>query len=203
MINDLKFVKGQETAKRAIEIAVAGSHSILLCGPIGCGKTLLAECTLALAPSTDAVLIRDDIDLDWDNRQLRCDLDDRPPVVATATEMPADLAIVDRFPIVVTLNPLHAADLILPALAEDSTAVRTRIATAQKRQQPTGPDNKALALLREYAENCLMSARAYEHTMAVAATIAKLDGTDKVGRVHVAEALSYLGATHAPKPEEQ
>jgi Magnesium chelatase, subunit ChlI C-terminal len=48
-----------------------------------------------------------------------------------------------------------------------------------------------------------MSARAYQNALAVAATLAKLDGADKIGRVHVAEALSYLGTTHPPKPDQQ
>lgn len=40
---DLCDVKGQTGAKRALEIAAAGGHSLLLCGPPGTGKTLLAN----------------------------------------------------------------------------------------------------------------------------------------------------------------
>jgi magnesium chelatase family protein len=47
---DLADVHGQESAKRALEIAAAGGHPILWTGPRGCGKTLLGGCLPGLLP---------------------------------------------------------------------------------------------------------------------------------------------------------
>jgi magnesium chelatase family protein len=48
--NDLRQVKGQETAKRALEIAAAGGHNLLMVGPPGSGKSLLASCLPGILP---------------------------------------------------------------------------------------------------------------------------------------------------------
>ncbi len=47
---DLEAVKGQETAKRALEIAAAGGHNLLMNGPPGSGKSLLASCLPGILP---------------------------------------------------------------------------------------------------------------------------------------------------------
>ncbi|HLZ79191.1 MAG TPA: YifB family Mg chelatase-like AAA ATPase [Sphingomonas sp.] len=47
---DFKQVKGQETAKRALEIAAAGGHNLLMVGPPGAGESLLAACLPDLTP---------------------------------------------------------------------------------------------------------------------------------------------------------
>lgn len=49
-IPDLSHVKGQETAKRALEITAAGGHNLLMIGAPGSGKSMLASCLPAILP---------------------------------------------------------------------------------------------------------------------------------------------------------
>jgi len=48
---DLGWIKGQEYAKRALEISAAGSHNLLMTGPPGAGKSILAKSLPSILPS--------------------------------------------------------------------------------------------------------------------------------------------------------
>jgi magnesium chelatase family protein len=66
--------------------------------------------------------------------------------------------------------------------ARCSTAMIERIAE---------PDAAGLQLLRDAAEKLKFSARGYHRVLKVARTLADLDGSATVGRLHLAEAISY------------
>jgi magnesium chelatase family protein len=57
-VPDLADVRGQPLARRALEVAAAGGHHLLMVGPPGCGKSMLARRLPGLVPalSTDAAL---------------------------------------------------------------------------------------------------------------------------------------------------
>jgi magnesium chelatase family protein len=123
--------------------------------------------------------------------------------------------LLDRIDLHIEVPAVTAADLILPPPAEGSREVAERVAAARERQVAryaaiglphvrsnaavsaavlediARPDASGMTLLREAADAMRLSARGYHRVLRVARTLADLDGIDRVGRVHSAEALSY------------
>jgi magnesium chelatase family protein len=311
---DLRDIKGQEAAKRALEVAAAGGHHLLMVGPPGAGKSMLAQRMPSILPSMDAaetlevsmiasvagelaggrltrrrpfraphhsasgpalvggglrarpgemtlahngVLFLDELP-EFQPRVLeflRQPLETGETVIARANhhvtyparfqliaamnpckcgsaggpgevcrrgprcavEYQARLSgpLLDRIDIQIELPPVRASDLSLPAAKETSALVAARVAEARSRQRQrfaglgltklrtnaeadgevleaiAAPDPPGLKLLREAADAMSLTARGYHRVLKVARTLADLDGAEKVGRIHLAEALSY------------
>jgi magnesium chelatase family protein len=120
--------------------------------------------------------------------------------------------LLDRIDLHVEVQGVSAADLTLPPAAEGSEEVARRVAAARACQtQRYGgrgvrtnaeadgelldavatPDEAGRKLLANAAAAMRLSARGFHRVLRVARTIADLAGADQVGRIHVAEALSY------------
>jgi magnesium chelatase family protein len=313
---DLRDIKGQESAKRALEIAAAGGHHLLMIGSPGAGKSMLAARLPSILPplspsellevsmiasvageirdgaltarrpfrsphhsasmaaltgggmrarpgeislSHQGVLFLDELP-EFDARvldSLRQPLENGEVSVSRANHRvtyPARFMLVaamnpcrcghayepgysckraqldrctadyqmrisgplmDRIDLRIEVPAVTAADLILPPPSEGSAEVAARVAAARDLQlaryadaglphirtnaeAPASlletiaqPDAQGQKLLRDAAETMKLTARGYHRVLRVARTLADLDGADKIGRLHLAEALSY------------
>ena len=124
--------------------------------------------------------------------------------------------LLDRIDLHIEVPAVTAADLILPPPSEGSAEVAARVARGARRpgaratprstcracapmracrrrcwKRWPSPTPPASTLLRDAADAMRLSARGYHRVLRVARTLADLDGAEKVGRIHLAEALSY------------
>jgi magnesium chelatase family protein len=141
----------------------------------------------------------------------------RGPNVRCAADYQGRLSgpLLDRVDLHVEVPAVTASDLILPPPSEGSREVAARVTRARDIQQrryeklgltgirtnsqANGPvlediaklDASGTKLLRDAADAMRLSARGYHRVLRVARTLADLDGAENVGRIHLAEALSY------------
>jgi magnesium chelatase family protein len=127
----------------------------------------------------------------------------------------------DRIDLHVEVPAVQAGDLSLPPPAEGSAEVAARVAAARARQSDryaelagqgalnggaprtnaeadgallervAAPDAEGRRLLTEAAERMKLTARGYHRVLRVARTLADLEASEPVRRIHIAEALSY------------
>jgi magnesium chelatase family protein len=136
----------------------------------------------------------------------------RAPRCAADYQSKVSGPLLDRIDLHVEVESVSAADLVLPPPAEGSAEVAARVLAAREEQtkrlvgtsmrtnaeldgealdaQAT-PDEPGQRLLAQAAEAMRLSARGYTRILRVARTIADLAGSSGVGRIHIAEALSY------------
>ena len=123
--------------------------------------------------------------------------------------------LLDRFDLAIEVPAVSASDLLLPPAAEGSAEVAARVARARaiQRQRFAGlgltriatnsaapapvveiiavPDAAGQKLIRDAAERMRLTARGFHRVLKLARTLADLDESQEVLRIHVAEALSY------------
>lgn len=140
----------------------------------------------------------------------------RGPKCAISYQSRLSGPFMDRIDLFFDVAPVTAMDLALPPPAEGTKEAAARVAAAREIQDArfgeTGsdtrrplnadapvpeldriaaPDAAGAALLADASQKLALTARAYHRVLKVARTIADLDGSDAVRRVHLAEALSY------------
>src|SRR5256885_125567 len=190
---DLAQVKGQEVAKRALEIAAARADSAVAfpARVHGVAGRNPARCGPRGGPAV-----------------ARC----RAPACAADYQAKVSGPFLDRIDLHVEVARVSAADLTLPPPAEGSADVARRVAAARQVQADrynghaprtnaeadgelldtvATPDEPGRKLLADAAAAMRLSARGFHRVLRVARTIADLAGAEQVGRIHVAEALSY------------
>ena len=136
----------------------------------------------------------------------------RAPRCAADYQTKVSGPLLDRIDLHIEVQAVSAADLVLPPPAEGSAEVGARVAAIRRVQadrytaepvrtnaeaegalldRVATPDEPGRKLLAQAAEAMRLSARGYTRILRVARTIADMAGSDGVGRLHVAEALSY------------
>lgn len=157
-ITDMGDIHGQEAAKRALEIAATGNHTVTIDGP---------------------------------------DLDVRHLTTAFSSIAGDPRRIVPKDgEIRIVINPTSAADLILAPPTASTTRMLERITAASRRLDGVGDevvdyqlDQAGEALWKAAIEKDARFCR--DAVLSVARSIAALDGAPAIGRLQIAESLSY------------
>ncbi len=186
-------IKGQEAAKRAVEIAMAGGHYLLLVGPSGMGKTMLINAA-------------SEINREIAERYLH---EARPCLCGlygdTLKECTCDSVAIQyhqsKFPdceMMISVPRVPFDKLILKVEGESTEIIAGRIEVARNIQKTRGITNESLKypedgkmLFKRAIDSLGLSARDYYNALMVARTIADLDESPDIRVCHIAESIQY------------
>lgn len=178
---DATAIKGQETCKRALAVAIAGGHSILFFGPHGCGKSMLRSVGRSLGLTES-----------FEDTQCPCGNTNNPKAEC---HCPRDdiAAHQSQFPeadIICEVPPVPMREL-QDYRGGTSSAQIKESADIDRDQRPTKLDSDAETLLRSAAIEMDMSPRRVSIAVEVGGTIAAMDKSPIIRSVHIMEAINY------------
>jgi predicted ATPase with chaperone activity len=178
---DLSDIRGQECAKHALLIAIAGKHSILLLGSPGCGKSMLRSVArqFGLLDTFEA-------------RSCPCGYanDPRHACRCTASQIHRHLAKLPDTDVTVEVPPVPAREWQSKMKGTSSSELQRQL-DGMGAIPPLVLDDTGSQLLRTAASEQGLSAAVLDRTMRIAATIAALDHSAQIGVSHVCEAINY------------
>lgn len=178
---DLGDIKGQECAKRALLVAIAGKHSILLFGSPGCGKSMLRSVARQFGlPDT------------FEARRCPCGYwnDPRHDCRCTASQIQRHAAKLPAAEITVEVPPVPAREW-QSNLRGSTSADWQRQLDGMCAVPSPDLDEMGRELLRTAASEYGMSGAVLDSILRVAATIAALDQSPQIAISHLAEAINY------------
>jgi len=178
--NDFGRIKGQESAKRAVTIALAGRHFIILIGPSGNGKSMLIEAAKAIDPQFRAKEITV-----W-NKLLNGDPKQRQRHFEPLCRLRADMHV--------EVPWLPFREWSKPCRGTDTATIRRAVDRA--RGFADGHENLTLSegcllLARQAYDELGMTPRALDAAIRVARTIANMEESEHIQEQHLAEAVQY------------
>jgi len=213
---DFSDIRAHESVKRAMLVSLAGKHNILMVGPSGCGKTMLAKAAKAakglFAREKCAVDIVDFNRLPKPTRwkahgftvaeswPCPCGWSSDPRRACRCSERTIH-AWMSRLSFAMRYFDLHIEVVPVPidAIMDQraggtSTSILTKrleAATVLPKPRPWELTTDCQRMIKQAVSELGLSIRSVDTVCALSATIAGLDGEEKIRLSHVAEALQY------------